>query len=151
MEGVPAVIFTDTPIFSRGPVPFAGLFPRGRGCGVRVKFVILVEVPVLHHAEAGGGAQVLAAALVLLDGLVKGPELAEKGHVLLTQPHHLLAQQSQRCVQVGRFVRQQVVTVVPAAAQVVLDHGFLHVHPLHFSPGASAGVEQPAQAFGQWW
>lgn len=63
--------------------------------------------------------------------------------------YHFFAQESQRGVQVGRLVGQQAVGVVPAAAQVVLDHGFLHVHPLHFSPGAAARVQQAAQALGQ--
>lgn len=87
VKGVPTVVFADTPVFSRRAVSeraLAGLLPRGRCSGVRVKLVVLVEVPVLHHAEAGGGAEVLTAALVLLDRLVKGPELAQEGHVLLT-------------------------------------------------------------------
>jgi len=42
-----------------------------------------------------------------------------------------------------------MVGVVPPAAQVVLDHGLLHVHPLHVSPGAAARVQQAAQALGQ--
>lgn len=144
MKGVPTVIFADAPIFSCCPIskpPFAGLLPRGRGSRVGVKLVVLIEVSVLHHAEAGGGAQILAAALVLLDRLVKGPELAQEGHVLLTQPHHFFPQQSQRCVQIPRFMCEQVVAVVPPSAEIVLNHGFLHIHPLHFSPGAAAGVE----------
>lgn len=63
--------------------------------------------------------------------------------------YHFFAQKSQSGVEVGRLVGQQAVGVVPAAAQVVLDHGFLHVHPLHFSPGAAARVQQAAQALRQ--
>lgn len=65
------------------------------------------------------------------------------------RPYHLFPQQRQRRVEVGRLVGEQAVGVVPAAAQVVLDHGLLHVHPLHFSPGAAARVEQAAEALGQ--
>lgn len=63
--------------------------------------------------------------------------------------YHFFAQKSQSGIEVGRLVGQQAVGVVPAAAQVVLDHGFLHVHPLHFSPGAAARVQQAAQALRQ--
>lgn len=52
--------------------------------------------------------------------------------------YHLFPQESQRSVEVSRLVSQQVVGVVPASAEVVLDHGFLYVHPFHFSPGATA-------------
>lgn len=94
VKGVPAVILADAaPILGRChcrcPVSNVSvrLFPGGSGAGLCVILVVLVEVAVLHHAEAGGGAQVLAAALVLLDGLVERPQLAQQGHVLLTQPH----------------------------------------------------------------
>lgn len=62
--------------------------------------------------------------------------------------YHFFAQESQGGVEVGRLVGQQAVAV-PAAAQVVLDHGFLHVHALHVPPGAAAGVQQAAQALRQ--
>lgn len=69
--------------------------------------------------------------------------------IKLWKCYHFFPQKSQSGVQVGRLVGQQVVGVVPAAAQVVLDHGFLHVHPLHFPPGAAARVQQAAQALRQ--
>lgn len=94
MKGVPAVFFAAAaPILGRRhcsrPVSDfpVRLFPSGSGARLWVILVVLVEVAVLHHAEAGGGTQVLAAALVLLDGLVERPQLAQQGHVLLTQPH----------------------------------------------------------------
>lgn len=157
VKGVPAVVLAAAaaPILGRchccRPVSNLSvrLFPGGSGARLRVILIILVEVAVLHHAEAGGGAQVLAAPLVLLDGLVERPQLAQQGHVLLAQTHHLFPQKSQSSVEVGRLVCQEVVGVVPASAQVVLDHGFLYVHPLHFSPGAAAGVQQAAQALRQ--
>lgn len=70
------------------------------------------------------------------------PEHSLKGY-------HLFPQESQSSVEVGRLVGQQAVGVVPAAAQVVLDHGLLHVHPLHVPPGAAARVQQAAQALRQ--
>lgn len=90
VKGVPAVVFAAS-VLARchcgGPVSDVSvrLLPGGSGARLRVILIILVEVAVLHHAEAGGGAQVLAAALVLLDGLVERPQLAQQGHVLLTQ------------------------------------------------------------------
>lgn len=94
MKGVPAVVFTAAAsILARchrcRPVSDfpVWLFPGGSGAWLCVVLVVLVEVAVLHHAEAGGGAQVLTAALVLLDGLVERPQLAKQGHVLLTQAH----------------------------------------------------------------
>lgn len=87
VEGLPAVLA----VFGRRRqwrrLLSAGVVAGGRGSGLRVELVVLVEVAVLHHAEAGGGAQVVAAALVLLDGLMQGPELAQQRHVLLTQTH----------------------------------------------------------------
>lgn len=88
MKGAPAVFFTAAaPILSRNLVSEHPVRLVSCGSGTRLgeKLVVLVEVPVLHHTEAGGGAQVLAAAFVLLDGLMKGPELAQEGHVLLAQ------------------------------------------------------------------
>lgn len=88
-KGVPAVVFAAAPVLARHcrRLVGIGLLAGGRGSRLCVVLVVLVEVAILHHAEAGGGAQVLAAALVLLDGLVERPQLAEEGHVLLTQPH----------------------------------------------------------------
>lgn len=73
--------------------------------------------------------------------------LGEDEHSL--KCYHLFPQESQSSVQVGRLAGQEAVGVVPASAQVVLDHGFLHVHPLHFSPRAAARVQQPAEALRQ--
>lgn len=91
-ERLPAVLFAAAaPILGRGCRPVSHLpvrlFSRWSGARLGVELVVLVEVAVLYHAEAGGGAQVLAAALVLLDGLVQGPQLAQQRHVLLTQTH----------------------------------------------------------------
>lgn len=78
VKGVPAVVFaTAAPILSHCNCcrPVANfsiwLFSSGGGARLRVILVILVEVAVLHHAEAGGSAQVLATPLVLLDRLVE--------------------------------------------------------------------------------
>lgn len=94
VKGVPAVVFADAaPILSRRhrcrPVSNLPIWqlPGWSGASLGVILVILVEEAVLHHAEAGGDAQVLAAPLVLLDGLVQRPQLAQQGHVLLTQTH----------------------------------------------------------------
>lgn len=95
VKGVPAAVLAAAaaaaPILGHPQSPVSNisvwLLPRGSGARLRVVLVILVEVAVLHHAEAGGAAQVLAAALVLLDRLMEGPQLAQQGHVLLTQPH----------------------------------------------------------------
>lgn len=93
-KGVPAVPFaTAAPILGCPhcchPISNVSirLFPGGSGTRLRVILVILVKVAILHHAEAGGCAKVLAAPLVLLDGLVERPQLAQQGHVLLTQTH----------------------------------------------------------------
>lgn len=93
MEGVPAVTLA-APVLSCGchlchPVSNLSvwLLPSGRGTRIRIILVILVEVAIIHHAETGGGTQVLAAALVLLNGLMERPQLAQQGHVLLTQTH----------------------------------------------------------------
>lgn len=92
MKGVPAVVFA-APVLGCShrcrPVSDLSvwLFPGGSGARLWVILIVLVKVAVLHHAEAGGSAQVLAAALVLLDGLVERPQLAQQGHVLLTQTH----------------------------------------------------------------
>lgn len=90
-EGVPAVFFADTataPVLGQEApgLPF-WLLPGGGGDSLSVVLVVLVEIAVLYHAEAGGGAEVLTAAFVLLDGLVQRPQLAQQGHVLLTQAH----------------------------------------------------------------
>lgn len=91
VKGVPAVVFAAHASILGHCRPVSDLsvrlVPGGSGSRLWVILVILVEVSVLHHAEAGGGAQVLAAALVLLDGLVERPQLAQQGHVLLTQTH----------------------------------------------------------------
>lgn len=61
-----------------------------RQTGFSVIFLVFVEIAVLHPVRpigTGHSGEVLAAALVLLDGLVKGPELTEQGHVLLPQAH----------------------------------------------------------------
>ncbi|MEQ2198306.1 hypothetical protein XENOCAPTIV_011029 [Xenoophorus captivus] len=77
MEGIPAVLFTaaEAPILGCCQEAVHGLsvrmLPSGSGAGLWVVLVILVKVAVLHHAEAGGGAQIVAAPLVLLDGLVE--------------------------------------------------------------------------------
>lgn len=74
VKGVPAVVFaTAAPILSRcnrcRPVASFSiwLLSSGGGAGLWVILVILIEVAVLHHAEAGGDAQILATPLVLLD------------------------------------------------------------------------------------
>lgn len=88
-EGVPAVFFAAAaPVLGQEApgLPFR-LLPGGGGAGLGVVLVVLVEIAVLHHAEAGGDAEVLTAAFVLLDGLVQRPQLAQQGHVLLTQAH----------------------------------------------------------------
>ncbi len=59
-------------------------------------------------------------------------------------PYHLFSEQSKGGIQVCWFIRQQIVRVIPSSAQVVLNHGLLHIHPLHLSPRAAAGVEQSA-------
>lgn len=105
MKGVPAVVSAaDAPVLGRHVSSFpVRLLSSGSSAGLRVVLVILVEVAVLHHAEAGGGAQVLAAALVLLDGLVEGPQLTQQRHVLLTQPHlaGLVSKLSHDSIQIG--------------------------------------------------
>lgn len=61
-----------------------------RQTGFSVIFLIFIEIAILHPVRAIGtrhSGEVLAAAFVLLDGLVKGPELTEQGHVLLPQTH----------------------------------------------------------------
>lgn len=150
MEGVmyPAVL--GRPVL-RGSIISIRRF-GWRHCGFSIIFLVFVEIAVLHavwSVRTGYSREVLTAALILLDGLVKRPELTEKRHVLLPQAHHLFPEQSQGGIQVRGFVGQQIVRVVPASAQVVLDHGLLHVHPLHVPPRAAAGVQQPAQALGQ--
>lgn len=87
-EGVPAVVFTApaTVIVGGSLAPLWPLSGR-RGARLGVEVIVLVEVSVVHEAEAGGGAQVLTAAFVLLDGLMKRPELTQKRHVLLTETH----------------------------------------------------------------
>lgn len=77
-KGVPAVVFATAAVLARNGrrLVSVGLLASGRGSGLRVVLVIFIEVAIFHHAEAGGGTQVLAAALVLLDGLVEGPQLA---------------------------------------------------------------------------
>lgn len=93
-EGVPAVFFpaatapAAAPVLGQGPpgLPLR-LLPGGGGARLGVVLVVLVEIAVLHHAEAGGGAEVLTAAFVLLDRLVQRPQLTQQGHVLLTQAH----------------------------------------------------------------
>lgn len=68
--------------------------------------------------------------------------------------HHLLAEQGQRRVQVGRLGGPR--RAPAAAAQLVLDAGLLRVQPLQVPPAPAlaaaaggGGVEQPAQALGQ--
>lgn len=68
--------------------------------------------------------------------------------------HHLLAEQGQRRVQVGRLGGPR--RAPAAAAQLVLDTGLLRVQPLQVPPAPAlaaaaggGGVEQPAQALGQ--
>lgn len=93
-KGGPAVVFaTAAPILGCchccrpvSNVPIR-VFPSGGGARLWVILIILVKVAILHHAEAGSGTEVLAAALVLLDGLVERPQLAQQRHVLLTKPH----------------------------------------------------------------
>lgn len=93
MKGVPAVVFAAAPVLGRChcgcPVSDfpVGLVAGGGGARLWVILIILVEVTILHHAEARGSAQILAAALVLLDGLMERPQLAQQGHVLLPQAH----------------------------------------------------------------
>lgn len=89
-EGVPAVFFAANaaPVLGqKAPGLPVRLLPGRGGARLGVVLVVLVEVAVLHHAEAGGGAEVLTAAFVLLNGLVQRPQLAQQGHVLLTQAH----------------------------------------------------------------
>lgn len=89
-ERVPAVFFAAAaaPVLGQEApgLPFR-LLPSGGGPRLGVILVVLIEIAVLHHAEAGGDAEVLTAAFVLLDGLVQRPQLAQQGHVLLTQAH----------------------------------------------------------------
>lgn len=61
-----------------------------RHTGFSIIFLIFIKIAVLHPIRSictGHSGEVLAAAFVLLDGLVKGPELTEQGHVLLPQAH----------------------------------------------------------------
>lgn len=89
-EGVPAVFLAaaTAPVLGQEArhLPF-WLLPGRIGARLGVVLVVLVEIAVLHHTEAGGGAEVLTAAFVLLNGLVQRPQLAQQGHVLLTQAH----------------------------------------------------------------
>lgn len=145
MERVMYPAVFGCPVFRRGIVSIWCFGWCHTGLGII--FLIFVEITVLHPVGSictGHSGEVLAAALVLLDGLVKGPELTEQGHVLLPQTHHLFSEQSKGGIQVCWFIRQQIVCVIPSSAQVVLNHGLLHIHPLHLSPRAAAGVEQSA-------
>lgn len=60
-----------------------------------------VELPqqVVRCRVPGRGGPVLEDLLVLLDGLVEGPKLAEEGHVQLAKTNHFLAQECQLSIQ----------------------------------------------------
>lgn len=88
MERVVYPAVFGCPVFRRRIVSIWRFGWRHTGLGII--FLIFVKVTVLHPVgsiRTGHSGEVLAAALVLLDGLVKGPELTEQGHVLLPQTH----------------------------------------------------------------
>lgn len=119
--------------------------PRGASLPAVLEVVLLLEIllllleeAILQSISAIRAARCLARSLVLLDGLVEAVQLAEQGHVQLSEADHLFTQQGQRGVQVGGLGGQHRCPRPTAAsstsAQLVLDPRLLRVEPLQVPP-----------------
>lgn len=121
-----------------------------------LEVLLIVEEAILQRIGAVQTGGCLARSLVLLNGLVEAVQLAEQGHVQLSEADHLLAQQRQRGVQVGGLGphpgRPRPAAARAPSVQLVLDARLLSVQPLQVPPATRRAsrrrVQQPAQAFG---